>query len=63
MGKITIRTNKKKQLEIIVDKEVTARELLDGMVLYIQTISKMTGLEAEIVLKDLTKAVEKNKKK
>jgi hypothetical protein len=60
MGRITIRTNRKKQLEIIIDKDTTAREILDGMQLYLETIGRMTGIEPMAVLEDLKSAM-KNK--
>lgn len=59
MGRITIRTNRKKQLEIIIAEKTTPREILDGMQLYIQTIANITGLKTDQVLKDLTKAMKK----
>ena len=56
MEKINIK-KQGEHLEIEISRSTTARTILDGMLLYVDTISKMTGITVQQVVDDLKSAV------
>lgn len=56
MEKINIK-KQGERLEIEISRSTTARTILDGMLLYVDAISKMTGISVQQVVEDLKSAV------
>ena len=56
MEKILIK-KQGNNLEIEISKSTTARTILDGMMLYVDTISKMTNINVQQVVDDLKSAI------
>ena len=59
MEKITIK-RQGSNIEMEISKSTTAYTILDGMVIYINSISQMTGVPIKQVLEDLTKRMLKD---